>query len=163
MKLLDMLFAKRVIVNCDRDPYLIRWYVIRSKPFAVFLHKFIRSDEDRALHDHPWNFIVIPLWRGYHEHSDRGRRRVWPIIGARFRRGDYKHRVELLPCDDSRTCTYFQDPNEFDVEEDCPKCAGTGTMPSWSLFIRFREFREWGFWMPEGWIQWNRWWQDKCE
>jgi hypothetical protein len=148
MKLLDRLFSKRVIVNCDRDPYLIRWYVIRSAAVALFIHKFIRSDEDRALHDHPWNFVVVPIWRGYYEHSSRVvidtefgidqraeeavRRRVWPVIGARFRRGTYRHRVELVR-------------------------RGGNELPSWSIFIRFREFRDWGFWMPEGWVQWNRW------
>jgi hypothetical protein len=138
MRLLDRLLSKRVIVNCDRDPYLIRWYLLRTKPLAIFIHKFVRSDEDRALHDHPWNFIVVPIWRGYFEHNPTGRRRVWPIIGARFRRGTYRHRVELV------------------------RAAGI-ELPSWSVFFRFREFRDWGFWMPEGWVQWNRWWQDKCE
>lgn len=191
VRILNRLFSHREIVNCDRELYLRRWYVIRTAPFAVFIHKFVRSDEDRALHDHPWSFLVIPIWRGYWEHREiqwkcacigpkdsEGRcihcldsgyraiqviRRVLPILGTRFRHGTYRHRVELLPCDDSTVCTYFEDPNEFDVDEDCPKCAGTGDLPSWSIFIRFREFRDWGFHMPDGWVQWNKFWQDKCE
>jgi hypothetical protein len=125
---------KRVIVNCDRDPYLIRWYILRWKRVGLFLHKFIRSDEDRALHDHPWAFLVIPIWRGYHEHSVNGVRRVWPLIGARFRPATYRHRVELI-----------------------------GGRPSWSLFIRFRRLRDWGFWNGENFTQWADWWRDKCE
>ncbi len=70
MRVLDRLFEKKVIVNCAHDPYLHRWYVLRSERIGLFIHKFVRSDEDRALHDHPWSFIVIPLWGGYIEHSD---------------------------------------------------------------------------------------------
>lgn len=169
--ILNRLFSHKEIVNCDRNVYLHRWYVIRTAPFAVFIHKFVRSDEDRALHDHPWNFLVIPIWRGYIEHSqvrewldDGGpalpdwsdkiiKRRVLPILGTRFRRGTYKHRVELLKTDDI-TLTPLR-TGELSVEWD--------ELPSWSIFIRFREFRDWGFHMPEGWIQWNKFWQDKCE
>lgn len=153
--LLDRIFEKRVIVNCDHDPYLHRWYVLRTKRVGLFIHKFVRSDEDRALHDHPWSFLVIPLWGGYIEHSDREpnaderlsylrhgtslervpvRRRVRPIISARYRDVTYRHRVELI---ESR--------------------------PSWSLFFRFTKVREWGFWPKEGFVLWNKWWQDKCE
>lgn len=166
-KVLDFVLEKRVIVNCARDPYLHRWYLLRSERLGVFIHKFVRSDEDRALHDHPWSFLVIPLWGGYIEHSDRPltldewwaglsdwcespheldlpaaaqqrriavRRRVWPLISARYRGTDYRHRVELIH-----------------------------ERPSWSLFIRFTKTREWGFWLPEGFQLWNKWWQDKCE
>lgn len=148
-RLLNKLFEVTVIVNCDRDPYLYRWYVVRTKWIALFIHRFIRGDEDRALHDHPWNFLVIPIWRGYIEHSDRpfimwnGQssewkrvkvvRRVYPILGARFRRATYRHRVQLID----------------------GKC-------SWSLFVRFRKCRDWGFWNPD-FIQWQRWWAEKCE
>lgn len=173
-RFLDRIFEKRVIVNCDHDPYLHRWYVIRTKRVGLFIHKFVRSDEDRALHDHPWSFLVIPLWGGYIEHSDRPfdplrladwghvqviwktklalsgekipyredivpervpvRRRVRPLISTRYRDTTYRHRVEL-------------------VKE----------RPSWSLFFRFTKIREWGFWPKEGFILWNKWWQDKCE
>lgn len=39
----------QIIPSAD-DPYLLRWYII---PLNVYLHKFMRSDDDRALHDHP--------------------------------------------------------------------------------------------------------------
>lgn len=165
VKILDRLFECRVIVNCEREPYLLRWYVLRTERLGIFIHKFVRSDEDRALHDHPWPFLVVPLWGGYIEHSDRlmlrGRnvvracndfanhpdfldmmlsqrepvvRRIWPIISTRYRDTNYRHRVELI-----------------------------NGRSSWSLFFRFKKIREWGFWPKEGFILWNKWWQDKCE
>lgn len=134
VSLLNRLFQYKVIVNCDRQPYLQRWYLFRSTRIGLFVHRFIRSDEDRALHDHPWNFLVIPIWRGYIEHNQRGQRRVWPIIGMRYRTAEYQHRVELV--------------NE---------------KAAWSIFIRFPYRRTWGFWPREGFQAWNKWWQDKCE
>jgi hypothetical protein len=133
-KLLDRLFPKKAIVNCDRNVYLHRWFVVRTKFLGVFIHKFELSDEDRALHDHPWNFLVVPLFRGYNEFNAKGVHRVWPIIGTRFRRGTYRHRVELI---DGK--------------------------PSWSLFFRFRRFRIWGFWPKTGFMAWNVWWTAHCE
>lgn len=150
-RILNRLFQKREIVNCDRDIYLHRWFIFRTKHIALFIHKFVRSDEDRALHCHPWNFLVIPIWRGYLEHSEYEpkkitlgvnaipiTRRVYPILGARFRKGTYKHRVELFTN------------------------GRGGVKPSWSLFFRFTKFREWGFYEKTGWVPWNKFWQDKC-
>lgn len=159
VRILNRLFNRKEIVNCERDIYLTRWFVVRWKCFAIFIHKFHRSDEDRALHDHPWNFIVIPIWRGYIEHYERtriavtaglavisGKRRVWPIIGTRYRPAGFRHRVELIrPPDPTQ-------PRGFSRE-----------LPSWSIFIRFRRIREWGFWTSTGWVQWNQWWQVNCE
>lgn len=37
------------------DHQLQRWFVVpRNTESNVYLHRFLRSDEDRALHDHPW-------------------------------------------------------------------------------------------------------------
>lgn len=100
---------------------------------VCFFHKFLRSDEDRALHNHPWDFIVIPVWRGYYEHNLKGKKRVWPFISARFRKKEYVHRVELI--------------NE---------------KPAYSIFIRFRREQIWGF-LIDGKIQkFNEWWKENC-
>ncbi len=132
-ELLCRILPHRVIVNCNHDPYLYRWFLVRFDCVGIYLHKFVRSDEDRALHDHPWPFVVIPIWRGYVEYST-SRRRVYPFIGTRIRPAIYRHRVELI---DGK--------------------------PAWSIFIRFKRIREWGFWPAEGFTLWNKWWQDKCE
>jgi len=33
-----------------------------TPPFNAFLHVFLRSDHDRALHDHPWASTSINIW-----------------------------------------------------------------------------------------------------
>lgn len=137
---------RRTIVNCDRQPYLTRWYLFRTAPLAIFLHRFHRSDEDRALHDHPWSFITCILWRGYYEHTvhcpcgdqacsfpEPRKKRKWPGMIC-YRPAEWRHRVELID-----------------------------QKPAWTLVIRFRERRDWGFWEKTGWIKWNAWWQKFCE
>lgn len=141
-RLLDLLFDKKIITTPDGDPYMHRWYLFRTKRFSIMCHKFVRSDYDRALHDHPWNFIVIPVWRGYVEmyesyyNNDKTllpvtrSKRVLPILGTRYRTGLYKHRVVLLKKDGKY-------------------------LPAWSIFIRFTEWRQWGFWCPSGFKPWH--------
>lgn len=66
-------------------PYMLRWWIFGTskkpddygnpqprRPFGLsfYLHIFLRSDDDRALHDHPWNFWSIPLVNGYREHRE---------------------------------------------------------------------------------------------
>lgn len=180
--LLDRAFAHRIIPNCDGDPYLFRWYVFKSRWVSLFVHKFVRSDEDRALHDHPWAFLVIPIWRGYVEHSDvrvdpkdlkanlaewvvgrrEVKRRVWPIIGTRLRPATYRHRVKLIPAPWINAAESFDYRDTSTADEYRVKCIRQ-VLPSWSLFFHFPKIREWGFWPSQGFVKWNIWSRDhKC-
>src|SRR5271156_1916144 len=49
------------IVGGKEFPYMRRWWIIpRNRVFNIYLHHFLRSDDDRALHDHPsWNISFI--------------------------------------------------------------------------------------------------------
>lgn len=50
-----------VVIGGFQNPYLLRWYVIPRNPvFNVYVHLFLRSDDDRALHDHPWANLSVP-------------------------------------------------------------------------------------------------------
>lgn len=56
----------------DQKTYLYR---VHLTPFRwwklprLYLHIFQRPDEDRHLHDHPWDFDTTVLWGGYEEVS----------------------------------------------------------------------------------------------
>ena len=52
-------------------PYLIRW-VFNFYFFSIRLHHFIRSDDKRYFHDHPWWFIVFVLKGFYVDASEQG-------------------------------------------------------------------------------------------
>ncbi len=70
-------------ISIDGEDYLLRYYVcgrLPTKywpgahprlgwlPFSVYLHRFLRPDQDRALHNHPWGRSVsFVLSGGYLE------------------------------------------------------------------------------------------------
>lgn len=82
-------------IGPSSNPYLLRWYLLpRNKRFNLFLHKFLRDDDDRVLHDHPWWFISFLFKGGYREilESDSLIRDSPSIC---FRPAQHKHRVVL--------------------------------------------------------------------
>lgn len=123
--------APDVVIGEPDNVYLRRWWVIpRNRVFNVYLHRFSRSDDDRALHDHPWLFNLSVLLSGtYVEHTiDAGgihRERALRAGQARFRFGGAPHRIEL---------------RHGEV---------------WTLFITGPVVRHWGFHCPRGWVHWS--------
>lgn len=116
-----------IIGNAD-DVYLRRWWVIpRNRWFNVYLHHFLRSDDPRALHTHPWVNCSILLKGRYREHLAGGHVRDSRAGQVRFRlSGNLAHRVELTHG------------------------------PVWTLFLTGPVYQEWGFLCPQGFIHWKR-------
>ena len=108
------------------DAYLLRWYVIpRNKWFNIYFHKFQRSDDDRALHDHPWWWCSW-LLRGYYiEHSFGGTKFREPG-SLKFSWPTRAHRVELV-----------------------------SKRPAYTLFITGPVLRSWYFYCPQGRVHWR--------
>ena len=142
------------IIGGHENPYLRRWWLIpRNRFFNVYLHQFLRSDDDRALHDHPWANASILLRGSYLEHTiDAGgihRKRLLSAGAVRVRlTGKIAHRVELLPD------RYV----EFRTVSGPMVRVDTGSpLTCWTIFITGPRYREWGFHCPEqGWIPWQR-------
>jgi hypothetical protein len=111
-----------------------RWFVIpRNKLFNIYLHYIEDSDDERALHDHRGHNISILLRGSYIEHfKDKVRVRNAPCII--FRKADTPHRIQLYK-------------NPFIL--------GRKMLPTWSIFIKLKDIREWGFWCPQGWRHWE--------
>jgi hypothetical protein len=74
-------------------PYAFR-YVFDFYLFSIRVHKWIRSDDKRYFHDHPWHFITFCLSGGYTDVSPNGRDNFeqWDI---RYRKATHKHYVEV--------------------------------------------------------------------
>lgn len=119
------------VIGGSDNPYLFRWWLIpRNVVFNVYLHRIVRSDDDRALHDHPWWNLSIILKGAYIEHTIAAgginRRAVRSAGAIKFRLGKAAHRLEL-------------------VGVEC-----------WTLFITGPRFRAWGFHRPDaGWVHWK--------
>lgn len=123
----------------DDAVYLRRWWVIpRNRKFNIYLHNFHHSDEDRAMHDHPWINCSILLKGSYLEWVKpdwpdddawfvRKPWRPWAPWRIVFRKAETAHRVELI---DGR--------------------------PVWTLFVTGPVIRKWGFHCPHGWVLWTR-------
>jgi hypothetical protein len=65
------MIGKKIIYGCEArgdadSPYLTRYTLVSTRWFQLCVHVFHRSDADE-LHDHPWNFWTLILWRGYDE------------------------------------------------------------------------------------------------
>jgi len=137
------------VIGGHERPYLLRWFVIpRNVVFNVYLHQFRRSDDDRALHDHPWLFNASWLLSGeYVEHTIKA---GGLLVRTHRRAGDWKlrwgkapHRVELLQA-------------AMAVGNGSPKAFGP-PLPCWTIFITGPRVRQWGFYcMERGWIHWKR-------
>ena len=123
-----------------------RWWLIpRNRYFNIYLHHFMRSDDDRALHDHPWWNLSILLHGRYLEHTiSAGGINVLTERRSgdfKFRHAGAAHRIELLK-------------EEVWVD----RYLGTKTakeVPCWTLFITGPRLRDWGFHCPRGWVPWQ--------
>lgn len=118
------------IIGGKDNPYMLRWWIIPRNPvFNIYLHQFLRSDDDRALHDHPWWNVSILLDNRYVEHTIAAggvNHKAEYLAGAiRFRRAKTAHRIELT----NGLCC--------------------------SLFITGPVIRHWGFHCPNGWRHWR--------
>lgn len=87
--------APDFIIGSPDDPYLRRWWIVpRNRWFNIYLHQILKSDDDRALHDHPWWNVSFILLGGYIEHTPRGKhnRKVGSVV---FRKATAAHRLEI--------------------------------------------------------------------
>ena len=126
--------APDFVIGADHPdgPYMRRWWLIPRNPiFNVYLHEFLRSDDDRALHDHPWWSLSIMVRGFLLEQHAKGRRSI--KNGAiTFRRAAFSHRIEV--------------PRSLAME---------GFYPV-TIFLTGPRIREWGFWCPKGWVHWKQ-------
>ncbi len=130
-----------VILNKpDGSIYLRRWWVIPRNRFGfnVYLHHFLSSDEDRALHDHPWWNMSILLSGSYLEHMPEN---IDNWIQHKNRKEIVKKRYPLIPI--------------YRNEKSIHKIELINNKPIWTLFITGPIVREWGFWCNSFWRHHN--------
>ena len=108
------------------DDYLRRWWIVPRNELAnVYLHEILHSDDDRALHDHPWANTSLLIDGSYIEHTpaDSFVRDPGALV---TRAATDAHRLEI-------------------------PSGGRAV----SLFITGPVIREWGFHCPQGWRPWR--------
>jgi hypothetical protein len=117
------------MVGDPNDPYMLRWWWIpRNRYFNIYIHKFLKDDDDRAKHDHPWwsYSLMCEGWLvEYHGPGDD-----WNMVESGdwvYRAAEYQHRLVV--------------PNQE-------------TIPL-TVFITGPVKRHWGFYCPQGWRHWR--------
>lgn len=122
------------------DHQLDRWWLIpRNRFFNIYLHHVRHSDDDRALHDHPWWSLSLCLAGGMIDFTKGPPESDGEDVGQTIVQGD----LVLRP---ARTAHRLVIPNY--------SLSGTG-IGCWTLFITGPVIREWGFACPKGWVHWK--------
>lgn len=131
-RMIDRIAKERheITRSWEATPYLTRWSILGRRSegnSAIYIHRFHRSDADE-MHDHPWPFVSIILSGGYWEKT--------PASG-------WKH-------GDGPTRTRWYGPGRVLVRP--ASWIHSVIIPSgqeaWTLVIRFKKARSWGFWCP---------------
>jgi hypothetical protein len=136
-------FIQRLLGRSDiyfhGSRYMRRWLFGKRSTWGVRLHCIERSDADKELHDHPFWFASLILSGGYWEHTPDGYRKWYAPGSIVFRSADALHRLELA---------LFRR-----VEPD-----GSVVLierRAWTLVLRGRHMRRWGFLTSNGWRHWK--------
>lgn len=132
---------------------------------SIRLHKTLRSDNARALHDHPWasvSFIlrgscreITPDPNGLFRWRGRCRMRGWT-------EADPEYSVGLQQSDPGTPNLYppitrlIRNPGSWVRRHaDTPHRLEILDRPCWSLFFTGLHRREWGFHTGTGWVHWE--------
>lgn len=131
--------------------YLVRWRIVQTPWFAVYLHDIFEPDEGRDPHDHPWTFWSLVLRGGYEETIwDRPNSIYWdenvvrPLYpGELYEREVTPYRRRWLPFSLHR----MDRGQAHRIDTIRP---GTKT-----LVFTGRRAGGWGFYTPEGFVRWQ--------
>jgi hypothetical protein len=101
-----------------------RWRVLSTPWFEVYIHYIAKSDEDKHLHDHPWNFGSLILWGGYKEKTVKNGNTEWRtrLAGSfSYKKATDCHHINLI-------------------------------RPTWTLVFAGQRYKEWGYSTEHGWM-----------
>lgn len=119
------------IIGEEDNPYMLRWWLKREADGGCYVHFFLRDDDDRALHDHPWPSLSIIL--------DGYVMEVYAPPGTDPRNTSTHQKRQLGPGSVVERSENFSHRIELQTE---------GAL---TLFITGPRLRRWGFWCPQGW------------
>lgn len=109
--------------DTDDEVYLVRWRLIQTPWFGVYLHRIGTPDSRPTLHDHPWTFLAFVLRGGYIE------RRLDPVTMD----VDEGHRIRFV--NHMRT-------------HDAHAITRLFRVPTWTLVLVGARRRTWGYFEP---------------
>lgn len=130
-------YRKGHLLHRDGSLYMGRWALFETRWLSARVHHIASDDFDRALHDHPWDFVSLVLSGGYAESR--------PVVQEPCFNGD----TELLT-----TAPRFAGSLAFRRSTDRHRVRDV--MPgTYTLFIYGPGRQWWGFYTRQGKIHWR--------
>jgi hypothetical protein len=103
--LISGLLPLKVIAE-EGKPYLERYYVGTLFGTRCYLHRFVASDPDRGLHDHPWRWALSLVLAGWYMEETRIEHEMRFVRWINRIGPDTFHRV-ILPAGERDVWTLF--------------------------------------------------------
>lgn len=151
------------IIGGAHDPYINRWYLLPMVPLSLrlgaiaagiwlhhpwilvilfngYLHNIVRSDDDRALHDHPWANLSILLSGWYQEVAPD-----WEAMAPGDRVTPTSPTITHIREAGDIVFRKASDPHRLEILDE----------EAWSLFLIGPNTRSWGFLCPDSWRYWK--------
>lgn len=115
----------------------------------LYLHHFLRDDDDRALHDHPSCAVSLILRGHYIEHTIADG-------GIHHRREIHAGTIRYLPTRHTHRIELPRRAHAAMVDGGRGVSIGHEPAPCWTLFLFGPTVRDWGFHCPHrGWVPWR--------
>lgn len=131
-RLLYRLTANRPcrLIDIDGRPYLERYYLGQLLGITFYLHRFVRDDDERHLHNHPWNHALSLVLCGRYTEI-----KAEPSTSAHIRLNAAN--LILLTTSVVRWCNYIGRDDFHQI---------SGVKPeTWTLFMHTPRTQRWGF------------------
>lgn len=126
----SVISSRKLIKGCeergDKNIPYMTRYYLINSKLFQLCIHIFHRSDADDFHDHPWRFISLILWRGYIEETFISKKRVYPGM-ILLRKANHIHRVELVKGKKAITLVFM----------------GKYT-------------RQWGFYVKEVFIQWQK-------
>lgn len=80
-------------IGLSECPYLIR-YTLTMFGMSLRIHHWLASDDQRYLHDHPWDYLTLIVCGGYTDISPETSDRL-SFGSFRYRKAEHRHTVRV--------------------------------------------------------------------
>ncbi len=147
MKLLDRIFRREDLGHGPEGPYLRRWTLFRLFDCRLYLHRFLRSDSGRHLHNHPCDVWTLMI-RGRYIETTPATKAFRPLRGER------------LPFPTPSTMKIYRAPclRRFRAEHiHRIDLFSENIGKTWTLCLFLPKRQDWGFYLDDGtWVRWDQ-------
>jgi hypothetical protein len=121
------------LIKIEGQPYMERYFIGQLLGLTVYLHRFVRDDHERSLHNHPWNHAISLVLTGhYREHHAPFARWIEPDL--------------VVATVETRPVRWFNHITRSTLH----RIAGVKP-ETWTLFIHTDWKHRWGFLHRLGW------------